>query len=88
MGPTFLRVRDVATLICGGLVIGLIAYGLWQQALKSILIFEASADTSGFPVWPWKLACAIGASLCVLTLLAQLIQKLRPARATATEGSA
>jgi TRAP-type mannitol/chloroaromatic compound transport system permease small subunit len=47
------------------------------------MILEASADTSGFPVWPWKLACAVGASLCVLTLLAQLIQKLRPARATA-----
>ncbi len=88
MGPAFLRVRDVAALICGGLVIGLIAYGLWQQALKSLLIFEASADTSGFPVWPWKLACAVGASLCVLTLLAQLIQKLRPARATAAEGPA
>lgn len=87
MGGGLLRLRDIAALACGGLVIGLIAYGLWQQAYKSVLIFEASADTSGFPIWPWKLACAVGASLCVLTLLAQLLQKLRPAR-TPSEGSA
>lgn len=87
MGATFLRFREIVALVCGGLMIGLIAYGLWQQAYKSILIFEASADTSGFPIWPWKLACAVGASLCVLTLLAQLLQKLRPARATPSEGS-
>ena len=79
--PAFLlRLRDVATLLCGGLMIGLIAYGLWQQAFKSVQIFEASADTSGFPIWPWKVACAVGASLCCVTLLVQLVRQLRPGK--------
>lgn len=78
MPAQMLRLRNIAALLCGCLVIGLIAYGLWQQAFKSALIFEASADTSGFPIWPWKLACAVGATLCSLTLLAQLAAALRP----------
>lgn len=78
MPALMLRLRDVATLLCGGLMIGLIAYGLWQQAFKSVQIFEASADTSGFPIWPWKVACAVGASLCCVTLLVQLVRQLRP----------
>jgi TRAP-type mannitol/chloroaromatic compound transport system permease small subunit len=40
------------------------------------MIFEVSADTSGFPIWPWKLACPIGASLCVLTMIGQLGQQI------------
>jgi TRAP-type mannitol/chloroaromatic compound transport system permease small subunit len=62
--------------LCGLLFVGLITYGLWNQAIKSVMILEASADTSGFPIWPWKLACPIGASLCVLTMIAQLIQQI------------
>ena len=62
--------------ICGLLVVGLITYGLWSQAIKSVMIFEVSADTSGFPIWPWKLACPIGASLCVLTMIGQLGQQI------------
>lgn len=77
MPARLVRLRNVATLLFGCLVIGLIAYGLWQQALKSVQIFEVSADTSGFPIWPWKLVCAVGASLCSLTLLNQLIGQLR-----------
>ncbi len=62
--------------LCGLLFVGLITYGLWHQAVKSVMILEVSADTSGFPVWPWKLACPIGASLCVLTMIGQLIQQI------------
>jgi TRAP-type mannitol/chloroaromatic compound transport system permease small subunit len=67
--------------LCGLLFVGLITYGLWNQAIKSIMIFEGSADTSGFPIWPWKLACPIGASLCVLTMIGQLIQQMTNASA-------
>ncbi|RYX92912.1 MAG: TRAP transporter small permease subunit [Comamonadaceae bacterium] len=71
-GPRFLAVRDLLSMLCGLLMIGLISYGLWQQAIKSIQILEVSADTSGFAIWPWKLACAVGASLCTLLMLGQL----------------
>ena len=70
-GPRFLIARDLLSLICGLIMVGLIAYGLWQQAIKSVEIFEVSADTSGFLIWPWKLACAAGASMCTLVLLGQ-----------------
>ena len=83
MPAPVLKLRDVAALLCGCLVIGLIAYGLWQQALKSVQIFEASADTSGFPIWPWKVACALGATLCSVTLLAQLFGQLTTKKAVA-----
>ena len=62
--------------ICGLLFVGLITYGLWHQAIKSVMILEVSADTSNFPIWPWKLACPIGASLCVLTMIGQLFQQI------------
>jgi len=87
MPSAMLRLRELLAVICGCVLIGLIAYGLWQQALKSVAIFEASADTSGFPIWPWKVACAVGASLCCLTLLAQLLRGLVPARAVSSKES-
>jgi len=87
MPSAMLRLRELLAVICGCVLIGLIAYGLWQQALKSVAIFEASADTSGFPIWPWKVACAVGASLCCLILLAQLLRGLVPARAVSSKES-
>jgi len=83
MSTHVIKLRDIASLLCGCLVIGLISYGLWQQAIKSVQILEVSADTLGFPIWPWKVACAIGASLCSLTLLNQLIDQLRTPSITA-----
>lgn len=77
IGSTLTRLRNLVAVLCGCLVIGMIAYGLWDQAIKSVAILETSADTSGFPIWPWKLACALGASLCCLTLLVQLVASLR-----------
>lgn len=87
MGAPVIKLREILAVLCGCILIGLIAYGLWQQALKSVAIFEASADTSGFPIWPWKLACAVGASLCLLTLLAQLFHGLVPASAVSSKES-
>lgn len=88
MSKPLLRLREVLSLVCGSIVIGLIAYGLWQQAIKSVMIFEASADTSGFPIWPWKIACAVGASLCCLTLLEQLWRGLFSAASSRSKESA
>jgi len=54
-------------------VFGLIAYGSWNLAIGSIEIMEESPATLGFPIWPAKLACAIGVSLTLLTILLQLV---------------
>jgi TRAP-type mannitol/chloroaromatic compound transport system permease small subunit len=76
MGHKTQKATQLLGSICGLLVVGLITYGLWSQAIKSVMILEVSADTSGFPIWPWKLACPIGASLCVLTMIGQLGQQI------------
>jgi TRAP-type mannitol/chloroaromatic compound transport system permease small subunit len=76
MGNRTKKATQLLGSICGLLVVGLITYGLWSQAIKSVMILEVSADTSGFPIWPWKLACPIGASLCVLTMIGQLVQQI------------
>lgn len=76
MGHKTQKATQLLGSLCGLLVVGLITYGLWSQAIKSVMILEVSADTSGFPIWPWKLACPIGASLCVLTMIGQLGQQI------------
>lgn len=76
MGHKTKKVTAFLSTLCGLLFVGLITYGLWNQAIKSVMIWEVSADTSGFPIWPWKLACPIGASLCVLTLIGQFFQQI------------
>ncbi len=76
MGDTTKKMTAFLGNLCGLFFVGLISYGLWDQAFKSVMIFEVSADTSGFPIWPWKLACPIGTSLCVVTMIGQLIQQI------------
>lgn len=76
MGDKTKKATTLLGTLCGLLFVGLITYGLWHQAIKSVMILEASADTSGFPIWPWKLACPIGATLCVLTMIGQLLQQV------------
>lgn len=61
------------SLACGLLVFGLIAYGAWNLAIDSVAVLEVSAATLGFPIYPAKLAVAIGASLAVLVILHQVI---------------
>lgn len=60
----------------GLVVFGLIARGAWNIALASIAIWERSAATLGYPIWPAKLACAIGASLVVVVILHQMAAAL------------
>ena len=57
----------------GALVVfALIARGAWMQALSSMAIWERSAATLGYPIWPAKLACAVGASLVLLVIAHRL----------------
>jgi TRAP-type C4-dicarboxylate transport system permease small subunit len=52
-------------------VFGLIAYGAVDMAIDSVGIWEASAATLGYPIWPAKLACAVGAAITISVFLLQ-----------------
>ena len=73
----FVRVGQVLASLCGLVLFGLVAWGAWTLALKSVSIMEVSPDTSAYPIWPWKLACAVGVSLTVLILVVQAGGSLR-----------
>ena len=55
----------------GLLVFGLIAYGAIELARDSVRIWEVSAATLGYPIWPAKVACAAGAVLTIVVFLLQ-----------------
>lgn len=55
----------------GLMVFGLIAYGAAQLAIDSVSIWEVSAATLGYPIWPAKVVCAIGALLTMVVFLLQ-----------------
>lgn len=69
--------REIIAKLAGLVVFGLITRGAWMLALSSIAIREKSAATLGYPIWPAKLACAIGASLVLLVIVLQLIRLIR-----------
>ena len=47
--------------------------------MDSLAIREKSAATLGYPIWPAKLACAVGASLVLLVITLQLVRLIRDA---------
>lgn len=63
--------------LCGLLVFGLIAYGTIELAIDSVSIWEVSAATLGYPIWPAKVACALGA---IITIAVFLLQSIRGPR--------
>ncbi len=69
--------REIIAKLAGFVVFALIARGTWVVALDSLAIREKSAATLGYPIWPAKLACAIGASLVLLVIMLQLIRLIR-----------
>lgn len=77
-GPRwFVRTGRLLAALCGVLVFGLFAWGAWKLALASVAIMEVSPDTSAYPIWPWKLACAVGVSLAAVIALAQIGSAVR-----------
>ena len=71
--------REIIAKLAGMIVFALIARGTWILALDSVAIREKSAATLGYPIWPAKLACAIGASLVLLVIALQLGRLIRDA---------
>ncbi|MDP5334338.1 MAG: TRAP transporter small permease [Paracoccaceae bacterium] len=64
--------REIIAKLAGFIFFALIARGTWKVALDSLAIREKSAATLGYPIWPAKLACAIGASLVLLVITLQI----------------
>lgn len=67
--------RRAVTLISDLLALGffgLITWTIWKLALKSVAMGEISAGYLSFPVYPFKLFCAVGATLTVIVLLIQI----------------
>ena len=56
------------------LVFGLIAYGAINLAIDSVSIWEQSAATLGYPIWPAKLACALGALITIGVVILQTVR--------------
>lgn len=76
--PAWLKLlRGWLALAAALVVFGLIARGMWGMALSSFAIRETSAATLGYPIWPAKLACAVGASLVLVTLAFKVLARLR-----------
>ena len=73
----FARVQPLLVLVTGAVFFGLFAYGAWTQARDSIAIMERSAATLGYPIWPAKLACAVGATATLLVIARQSLGALR-----------
>lgn len=71
--------REIIAKLAGFIVFALITRGTWVLALDSLAIREKSAATLGYPIWPAKLACAVGASLVLLVIALQLGRLIRDA---------
>lgn len=79
--PLVTRAQWWLSRLSGLIFAGLLTHGAWALALDSMVIWERSAATLGYPIWPAKLACAIGASLTVLVFLWQIARRLLGLRA-------
>lgn len=77
MSPRVLRLRWWVAQLSGLVFVALLTYGSWMLAFESMAIWERSAATLGYPIWPAKLACAIGASLTCLILVVQMFARGR-----------
>jgi TRAP-type C4-dicarboxylate transport system permease small subunit len=61
------------TQLIGILVFGLIAYGAVEMARDSVGFWEKSAATLGYPIWPAKVACAVGAMITLAVFIHQAL---------------
>lgn len=77
LGPRVQVVLMLFGLICSGALFGLIAYFGWFATLKSFASGEIRQGQLGFPVWPARMALALGSSLMVLQCAVQFVGTLR-----------
>lgn len=60
--------------LIGMLVFGLIAYGAIEMARDSVSFWEQSAATLGYPIWPAKVACAVGGVITISVFCHQALR--------------
>ncbi|MBW3098315.1 TRAP transporter small permease [Pseudohoeflea coraliihabitans] len=72
--PTILqRFSAIFSALLCALFFGLVAWFGWTIAIKSTLAGEFSSGLINFPVWPAKIALALGASLMTLQCLFDVV---------------
>ncbi len=76
-GPRMAALSRWLSLTCALVFFALVAYGAVRLAAQSVEVMEISAATLGFPIWPWKIACAVGAALAVGVVLVQMASALK-----------
>ena len=72
----FARVQPFLIAATGVVFFGLLAYGAISLARESFAIMERSAATLGYPIWPAKIACALGAVAALLIASWQVLSEL------------
>lgn len=77
LGPAARRALDVSALALTLGVFALVAWRGWILGLNSLAVREYASGIIRFPVYPAKLALAIGATLMVLQVLVDLVDALR-----------
>lgn len=70
---------DLLAHLLSGFVFTLIAWYGWRAGIKSFNLGEFSSGLLKFPVWPARLALAVGSSLMVVQCLIDIGSELRKA---------
>lgn len=77
LGPATRRALDIFTLLLTLFAFTLIAWRGWVLAANSVAVREYANGIIPFPVYPAKIALAVGATLMVLQVVLDLVDELR-----------
>ncbi|MBS3648517.1 TRAP transporter small permease [Pseudaminobacter sp. 19-2017] len=72
LSPSLQVALSVFALVCSLACFALIAYFGWSSTLRSISTGEFRQGQLGFPVWPARMALALGSTLMVLQCLREI----------------
>jgi len=76
--PDWLKTcRRWLALAAAFVVFALMTKGMWAMAWASLAVRETSAATLGYPIWPAKIACAVGVTAVLITLTFKAIAMAR-----------
>ena len=74
--PRVKRAARLLALFVGLLVFAGLSHGAWVLAIESIALDERAVAAIQFPVWPSKLGFAVGATVCLLEILRQIVRQI------------
>ncbi|MGE0153620.1 MAG: TRAP transporter small permease subunit [Reyranellaceae bacterium] len=70
--PRGKRVSLVIELLVGLFCMALLSWRAWELGLESVRMRETASSLYSFPVYPWKIAFALGLTLATMEFLRQL----------------